>query len=319
MRFWFCLAVALWVNLAGAEEPQLKVIFCGDIMLADLPGKAIERGVDPFAEFAPLFREADLVIGNLECVVATKGEPFDKPWTFRAHPRVIPLLQKHFHALSIANNHTGDFGREAFVEMLDLMRDKMPLFGGGRNKVEAHKPVILEKKGFKLALLGYNRFQPRDFEAGENHAGCAWVEEAEILADMAAVQKEHQPHLLVPFMHWGREGDREPQEYQRDLAKKMCAAGASLVVGAHPHVTQTIEYFDKKPALYSLGNFVFDGFDPDTPERVGWLWRVTFDRAGVLEWDTITLRIDEEGLPKLDQKTSSPRGNARTGEISAKQ
>ena len=76
---------------------------------------------------------------------ATKGDALDKPWTFRADPRTIPLLNKHFHALSIANNHTGDFGPEAFVEMLDLCQGRLTLFGGGRNKKEARQPLVLEK------------------------------------------------------------------------------------------------------------------------------------------------------------------------------
>ncbi len=148
------------------------------------------------------------------------GEPYKKPWTFRAHPHCVPLLNKHFHALSIANNHTGDFGRDAFVEMLELFQGSVPLFGGGRNKVEARQPVLLQKNGLSIALLGYNGFKPRAFEAGDDHAGCAWLIEEEMLADIEAVKQKSQPDIIVPFVHWGVEGDRQPQEYQRDLAKK---------------------------------------------------------------------------------------------------
>jgi poly-gamma-glutamate synthesis protein (capsule biosynthesis protein) len=278
-------------------------------MLADNPGKEIAKGVDPFAEFKPLFQQADFVIGNLECVVATKGEPFDKPWTFRAHPHCVPLLKKHFHALSIANNHTGDFGREAFVEMLDLFKGEVPLFGGGRIKQAARQPLILEKHGLKLALLGYNGFKPRAFEATETEAGCAWLVEEEMLADIAAVKSNHKPDLILPYLHWGREGDREPQPYQQAMAKHLCEAGASAVIGAHPHVRQTIEIFNDKPVMYSLGNFVFDGFEGAPEAQTGWLWRLTLDRHGVVEWDTIVVRLEEKsGLPHLDLKTPAPSG-----------
>lgn len=316
MRSVFLVILLVIAFTVSADEPQLQVIFCGDIMLADNPGKKIANGVDPFAEFAPLFTQADLVIGNLECVVATKGEPYKKPWTFRANPHCISLLHQHFHALSIANNHTGDFGRDAFVEMLELFDGTVPLFGGGRNKADARTPVLLHKNGLSIGLLGYNGFKPRDFEAGVAHAGCAWLIEDEMLADIGALKQSSNPDIIVPFVHWGVEGDRQPQEYQRDLAKKMLATGATAVVGAHPHVRQTIEYFDGKPTMYSLGNFVFDGFVGDREGQTGWLWRITFDKQGVVAWDTIVVRLDEQtGLPSLDLDTPSPSGRRGSDQV----
>src|SRR2546430_1370877 len=93
-----------------SDGSQIQLVYAGDIMLADLPGDAIAGGADPFAEFAEILSTADAAIGNLECVVAACGEAVDKPWTFRAHPRVLPVLARHFDAVSLANNHTGDFG-----------------------------------------------------------------------------------------------------------------------------------------------------------------------------------------------------------------
>ncbi|MFN4804650.1 MAG: CapA family protein [Akkermansiaceae bacterium] len=82
-----------------AEEihpTSVKVILVGDIMIAhdEETGKLIERGIDPFEPFSKHFQAADLTIGNLECVVANSGKEVRKPYNFRAHPRVIPLLKK---------------------------------------------------------------------------------------------------------------------------------------------------------------------------------------------------------------------------------
>ena len=177
---------------AAAGEPgkgdpasdSAVLVFAGDIMLADLPGKAIEKGVDPFRDFAPILKSADATIGNLECVVSTKGKPIeDKPWTFQPHPRVLPVLARYFGIVSLANNHTGDFGSEAFIEQLDLLdRHHLPHFGGGRNCVEARTPHLLEVKGIRIALLGYNDFHPREFEAGPSWPGVAWC-----VDDIAAI------------------------------------------------------------------------------------------------------------------------------------
>ncbi|MCX6877208.1 MAG: CapA family protein [Verrucomicrobia bacterium] len=70
------------VASAHAQQDPLNLIFTGDIMLAELPGKAMARGGDPFSEFADLLHAADAAVGNLECVVASGGQAIDKPWTF---------------------------------------------------------------------------------------------------------------------------------------------------------------------------------------------------------------------------------------------
>ncbi len=94
---------------AGAES-TLKIVFVGDLMLDRTPGRIIKAtGVDPFGHVERLLK-ADVTIGNLECVLATSGAPVKKPYNFRADPDVLPFLKRHFHAVSLANNHTGDFG-----------------------------------------------------------------------------------------------------------------------------------------------------------------------------------------------------------------
>jgi len=295
------LGIALLLTLAApgqAAEPEIRLVFVGDVMLADGPGKVIERGDDPLAAFAAILGDADYTIANLECVIATRGEAVKKPWTFRAHPRVLPILKKHFDAVSLANNHTGDFGHEAFLEQLDLLSTAgLPAFGGGRNRADAHRPLMVELKGIRLALLGYNEFRPRSFEAGETTPGVAWSVDERVLADIVAARTKHKADLVIPFMHWGREHEPEPDDRQRQLAHKMIDAGASLVVGGHPHCTQGTEVYRDRPIVYSLGNFVFDGFTNPEAKR-GWVLRVTLNRSGVVRWDTVVAEIDEEGVPR---------------------
>ena len=168
-------------------EPTVAIVFVGDIMLDEAPGKTIRRGRDPFEYFDVLLNSADIRVGNLECVVATTGTPEpDKPYTFRAHPRTLKLLQRHFEALSLANNHSGDYGPVAFGEMLDLLdRQKISYFGGGRTLAQAHTPLVLERNGLRIALLGYNEFFPRSFEADFDKPGIAWSEDEQVRLDVA--------------------------------------------------------------------------------------------------------------------------------------
>lgn len=296
-----CLCCALFARAEeGVEGAAVKLLFVGDLMLDDGPGRAIAAGRNPFAAFESDFAWADVRIGNLECPVATSGQPLaSKIATFRAHPRVIEVLQGRFDTVSVANNHSGDYGREAFVETLALLDFAgIGAFGGGENLAAAHAPYWVERKGLRIALLGYNEFKPRSFEAGPDWPGIAWSEDSHVVRDIRAARAAGAD-LVIPFMHWGWERERQPSARQRRLARLMIDAGADAVVGTHPHVTQGSETHAGKPIIYSLGNFVFDGFDT-AAEREGWLLRMTVTRDGVSAWETVPAYMDDDGLPRRE-------------------
>jgi hypothetical protein len=302
--------------LAQAESASLKLIFAGDIMLDEGPGRLIENGGDPLAPFATILNAADYRIGNLECPIATSGIPFDnKVFSFRASPQVLPILQSRFDAVSLANNHAGDYGHAAFSEtMQHLASAGIAYFGGGRDLAAAHKPLWIERKGLKIAVLGYNEFKPRSFEAGSNWPGVAWSEDDQVITDIRAAQAAGAD-LVIPFMHWGWENEPQPSQRQQQLAHKMIDAGAALVVGGHPHLTQGSEIYKGKPIIYSLGNFVFDGFDNPEGKR-GWLLRLSLDKTGVVFWDTLAAEIDADGTPHPLSGAFTPCGRANDELIS---
>ena len=298
--------------------PTVTLVMAGDVMLADLPGESIARGIDPFAEFADVLNGADLAVGNLECVVSDKGAKVDKSYNFRADPKTLPLLAKYFDGVSLANNHSGDFGKEAFADCVDrLERAKIGFFGGGRNFEEAHRPLVLERKGVKIALLGYDEFRPQSFEAGPDTPGVAWslgdAYEARVLADITAARSDRGVELVIPFMHWGWEG-YPSNVRQESFARRMIDAGADVVVGGHPHVTQGFDSYKGKLIVYSLGNFVFDNYDDG---RKGWLLRLTLGKRGLVRWDTVVLRTDAQGTPHPVPDASSPRGRVVEGKVTA--
>lgn len=116
-------------------------------------------------------------------------------------------------------------------------------------------------------MLSYNEYKPRSFEAGPDWPGIAWSEDSQVTSDIRAARAAGTD-LVIPFMHWGWERELAPTERQRQLARLMIDAGADLVVGGHPHVTQGAEYYRGKLIVYSLGNFVFDGFDAPAEKRL---------------------------------------------------
>ena len=297
------------------DPATITLLMTGDVMLDNLPGETIAAGGDPFREFAEVLESADVTVGNLECAVATVGEKVDKSWNFRANPRVMPLLKRYFDAVSLANNHSGDYGPEALRETLDrLDAAGVRHFGAGRDLAEAHRPFIFERKGIKVALLGYDEFRPKAFEARPDAPGVAWSHgvdyEARVVADIRAARSEHDADLVIPFMHWGWE-ESPANDRQKTFARKMIDAGADAVVGGHPHVTQGVDSYKGKLIVYSLGNFVFDDYDG----RTGWLLRLTLSKQGVERWETIVARTDASGTPHPVPDAQSPRGQAVAGKI----
>jgi poly-gamma-glutamate synthesis protein (capsule biosynthesis protein) len=280
-----------------AENEPIKMLFVGDVMLAETPGKLIKNGQNPFQYFDALFKRADIKIGNLECTVSLKGTAEEKPFTFRANPRVIPVLKKHFTAVSVANNHSGDFGALAFADMLDnLDQGKMPYIGGGHNLRAAHQPFIIEVKGKRIAILAYNEFFPRSFEALPDRAGIAWSDDDFVKHDIQ--QAKLKADLVIVYPHWGWEHEKMSSARQQYLAHLMIDSGADVIVGGHPHVTQNIEMYQGKPIFYSLGNFVFNGFD-DEETTTGWALELTMSADSKIAWHIYTAKLDKNGTPHL--------------------
>ena len=313
-----CMAVCLWLgsSFSAYAAKEVSLVFAGDTVLDDTAGKIIELGGDPFSDFADYFAGADIRITNLECVVSTRGQANDKMYTFQAHPRVIPVLQKHFDAVTLANNHSGDFGPDAFAQMLSLLKESgLAQVGGGMNLKQAHTPLVFTRNGWRIAVLSYNEFHPRSFEAGFDIPGVAWSEDQQVVEDIQTARRIHHADLVIPVMHWGWENERTANPRQRQLAKLMIDAGADAVIGGHPHVTQDVSVYKGRPIIYSVGNFVMKETD-NAFQRQAWVLKMYLDKRGVTRFETLPVKINMEGIPSIDRTAPSPcwqRGDKSTG------
>lgn len=295
-----------------ARPGVVRLLIAGDVMLADGPGQTVAQGGDPLAAFDTALRSGDYALGNLELPIASVGKPLEsKIFSFRGDPQVMRVLKGRFQAMSVANNHSGDYGQAAFMETLDhLKQADIQAVGGGRNLEEAHRPLWIERNGLRIAVLAYNEFKPRSFEAGPDWPGVAWSEDDRVVRDIQAARRAGAD-VVIPYMHWGWEREREPTHRQRTLARLMIDAGADVVVGGHPHVTQGVESYRGKLIVYSLGNFVFDSFEDVPGGQTGWLLRLTLDRHGLVNWDTLTAQMDLSGTPHPVPGAWSPCGQAQ--------
>jgi poly-gamma-glutamate capsule biosynthesis protein CapA/YwtB (metallophosphatase superfamily) len=301
---WIGLAVFTFAQesnallLSQAKAP-IKILFAGDIMLDGGPGNKVANGVDPFEACSSLFDGVDLCIGNLECVLGRGGTKQAKPYVFRGATDSPRFLKKYFHAVSVANNHSLDYGPDGMVEMLAVLkREKLPSFGGGLDLKEAMTPFVIDIKGHRIAILGFNEFYAEDYAATDTQAGNAPMFEPGVTNAIKNAKDKLKCDVVIPYLHWGEEMVPTPRPDQTKMSKGWIEAGATAVVGTHPHIPQTLDIYRGAPIVYSLGNFAFDYFPVDPLEWIGWV--VVFEIAtdGTVGLEIKTIVLNEAGCPR---------------------
>jgi hypothetical protein len=263
---------------------SLVLAAAGDVTFGtDVASAIAANGPEyPWLSVGPLLRSADIATANLEGTVSTRGSPVpNKPFTFRGPPSALDAAARAggIDVFTVANNHSLDFGREAFYDTLALTRRAgIAVVGGGRTLAAARRPAILTRGGLRIAFLGYSDINPDGFVAGPTWPGTAAADPAAIAADVRSARRHAD--LVVAWFHWGIELDRYPDGRQQELAAAALNAGAAVVLGAHPHVLQPIARpAPRRLVAWSLGNFVFPPHSPGT-ENTGVLL-VSLDAHGV--------------------------------------
>ncbi|HEY7983804.1 MAG TPA: CapA family protein [Ktedonobacterales bacterium] len=284
---------------ATADLRPASVVVTGDVMLARTVNQQMLASHDqfPFNFTGDFLKGFDLTVGNLECVVSTLGTPIPgKPFTFEADPLGFQrLAAAGYDIVSVANNHSGDYGKGAFMDMLaHLPTWGLTPVGGGANRQQAHQPVYRYVHSTMLGFLAYCEIEPPDFAATDTMPGHAWLTTDALRADIAATRPNCD--FLVTFMHWGYEGILVENADQQYLARAAIDAGADLVVGCHPHVIQPYELYNGKLIVYSLGNFVFDYMTSPNFSSCNVL---TFHVLGsrLVDWKLVHATIGDWGQP----------------------
>jgi poly-gamma-glutamate capsule biosynthesis protein CapA/YwtB (metallophosphatase superfamily) len=231
----------------------------GDIMLArDLTTMMDTYGsAAPYAAVQDLLADADLTIANMEGTFTERGVPQVKAYTFRTPPRhAAGLRAAGIDIVSLGNNHAADYGRDGvFDTVAALDAAGVRHTGAGMNETEARSPVLTEVNGLKIAFLSYNAILEATF-AGPNNAGVAYGSEANVRYDVTYWKQRSD--VVIVALHAGTEYTDAPNATQIAVAHAAVDAGASLVLGHHPHVMQGWSNYNDGVIVYSLGNFVFD-------------------------------------------------------------
>jgi poly-gamma-glutamate synthesis protein (capsule biosynthesis protein) len=270
------------------EQPvQVTLAAVGDIMLGRKVNLKMVEYADytwPFHDVAPLIREADLAVGNLESMFYDRCEPTAERMVFCADPAALEgLVYAGFDGLSLANNHHLDYGEDAFRQTVALLEE------GGITPFYHDEVMIAEVRGVRIGVIGLDD-------------KLEWLKPEEIapLIEAAAAQVD----VLVGFMHWGQEYWSEADLRQQYLAPALVEAGMDVVIGSHPHVVQPVVIYGDAPVFLSLGNFVFDQRQPEAARR-GDILLLTLtvedgELAGI-DYELIPVMIHDYGQPRLTE------------------
>ena len=276
-----------------------SLVFVGDVMLDRFVGDIIDRRNDvnfPFAKVAGYLNAADVVFANLECTISDKGKNVGSIYSFRADPKVIDGLKyAGLDVVSVANNHIFDWGRDALVDTSErLNAANIATVGSGKNESQANKPKVFNLKGGKVAYLAYTNLYPKSLLATADTPGISHFDIESVMAQIREANK--LASVIVVSFHWGDEYATTSNASQKEIAHAAVDAGASLVIGHHPHVPQEVEKYKNSWIVYSLGNFVFDqNFSPDTEH--GLVAEAVMKGGSIIDLKTREVKFTREYQP----------------------
>ena len=263
-------------NVKIIESKGDSTLSCGDdVSLADnwaIMPEYDKRGKKAFGilskEVVDTMNNSTLMVANSEFTVSNRGTPIKgKTYTFRAKPERLNIYyEMGMDLLTLANNHVYDYGNDAFLDMLDAFDEyKLPHIGAGKNIEEAKKPYYFIINGYKIAFVNATRAEKNILTKGaeEDSPGVFRCYDSTNMENLIKeVRKESD--YVISIIHFGKEGYHELEDEQIRSSKAYIDAGADVVVGHHAHTLQGIEFYNNKPIIYNLGDFIFNALEEET-------------------------------------------------------
>ena len=257
-----------------APEPKVEditLLFAGDVYLSNHVLNAYDKAGGIHGVLDEGIRAeidaADIFMVNQEFPFTERGtQAADKQYTFRLpHDRLHLMNEMGIDIVTLANNHILDFGPEGITDSIAALNEAgIKYVGAGENLDEAKKLEIIEVGGRKIGFIGTSRvYMATSWAAGENHPGVFSTYDPTLPVEEIKKADALVDYLVV-YVHWGVERETTPKEYQRVMGKQYIDAGADIVIGSHPHVLQLLEFYNEKPIMFSMGNFVFGSSIPST-------------------------------------------------------
>lgn len=268
----------------GSSDQNAVISFVGDILIHEDLYKSVMKGSKSFSQLwkktEALTRQADFSVGNLEGptaiglnrrgqMVGDVGHVYDGTvfsgtnFSFNFHPRILQdLKQTGYDLLTVANNHSLDRGFLGVDQTIDEARAVGLPTVGTRKSTERNAEFyhISEIKGLKVAFLGCTEMTNGHDDKKDQILWC-YKQADKVTETIKELAARADVDAIVVMPHWGQEYEPLPNDRQKKFAKMYLEAGATAVIGSHPHVLQPWEKYitrDGRETLvaYSLGNFM---------------------------------------------------------------
>jgi poly-gamma-glutamate synthesis protein (capsule biosynthesis protein) len=247
-----------------------KINFLGDIMLSRHVNTQMKKlGYDyPWEKVKDITADADITFANLEVPISDRYNAPSEGMSFVAPTKNLEYLKlAGIDVVSVANNHTANFGKQAFLDNLNNLKGAgINICGGGLAEAEARTATVITANGLNFNFLCQSAVVGSLYADGEG-AGVPYLglepwyrRNQNSLDDLVADidRARLKEGVVIDSPHWGVEYKHYPNTDQQAAARLMIDAGVDLVIGTHPHVVQSLEYYNGKYINYSLGNFIFD-------------------------------------------------------------
>jgi len=268
----FSMTSSYFFDRHRSANPAIEEIrIVGDIML----GRHVETLMKRHGAAYPyknLTTEPGVVwVGNFESTVLNKHIPTPNyEMRFSVDTRYLSVLRDFgFQYLSLANNHTYDYGRVGYLETRENLSDFTAF--GHPYTVGPESITYTQLGAVKIGMIALNQLN-----------GTLNTDELSSLLYTLSVHSDVQ----IAYIHWGEEYVHVHNQVQEDLAHALIDNGIDMVIGHHPHVVQDIALYKGKPIFYSLGNFIFDQYF-DIAVMEGLMIVLKEGGDGQLSWDIV--------------------------------
>lgn len=277
-----------------AEPPRVRLLAGGDVMLSRHVFRIATERNDPawpFRSIAAFMKEADISFVNLESPFSDRGsQPPLSSMIFKAPPEMMEGLDlAGIDVVSTANNHSRDCGEYGVGYTYNLLAQHgIAVAGSALEKMAAHRGVVLERKGSRFGFLAFT-YDQLNGNYQSDDPRIAGFDVRQMQMDVRELKKVAD--VVIVSMHAGIEYARQPHATQIAFARAAIDAGAAVVLGHHPHVTQPVEEYRDGVIFYSLGNFIFDQFHRPETEK-SFLAEIVFTNGKRDSFRTYDLDLD---------------------------
>lgn len=264
------------------KDKTISLITTGDVIPArsvNFKMQTYNNFAHPFLKTAELLRSADITLINLEAPLTINCPVTNSGMTFCGDQRFVEgLLFAGIDVVSLANNHTLNYGVEGIGQTIDIL-DKNNILHCG---FPTNKLTMEQLSNRAMGFLGWNLLE----EFNEQKV-LDVIKQADLEVD-----------ILIVSVHWGAEYQRIPAQWQKELARKMIDAGADLIAGNHPHWFQPIEIYKKRLIIYAQGNFVFDQ-EWSHETKTGIVGKHTFYENRLIDSQFFPIFIEDFNQPRF--------------------